>query len=743
MKSLTPVVSIIILILLTVASAGAAYFFVFSSVNELQSGGIQTPAGITGSRLQIVSVTGVKSIIRNDGTSSVNEVLVFVNGELLNYTLTEPLLPGEFLEIPYNARKAGEDLEVQIIYPGGTSRYRSPASANTPPAGFVQDPVPLNEPTPEPEWPTEWLMLGKYANRTSWDGKEIEAIEGANRRVYEGDSAISEATPAVINEYVYLGNSGGKLYQLNATNIRQLIAHYNIGSYLSSPAVANGYVYVGSEDYKIYQLNASDVSELIATYETGNYIYSSPAIANDYVYASSTDNKIYQLNASNVSQLIASYATGGQIWSSPAVINSYVYVGSRDNKLYQLNANNVSQSIANFSAGGEIWSSPAVANGYVYIGSSDNKIYQLNATNISQSIANFTTIGGGYSSPTVANNYVYIGAEDIVYQLNASNISQSINTFNLSGSATACTAANGYIYVGTYGDGSDDTVYQLNASNISQSISSYEIGDQIWFSSAATNDYIYVGSNNGNIYQLNANDVSLGNIPSPAPELPEPLTCGIEFTDTEAPIVQVVLFTDTCLPCESTPNSGIYLKINVTDDSPIREVIYENAGLGNFSLTQLGNTGNYSFTGEPRTGGYDFGTNYVYAIDWNYNIVKTDIGATPDTSAVCSVASCKAASAALDSHSHSPETICLGESFTINATANSESGIRNILLKLENPDSSYPDVTEYIYFDNLAEDSWGVSYYPKYRGVYNLTIISTSTSDAITHYYLGNISLYE
>ncbi|MBT7705876.1 BspA family leucine-rich repeat surface protein, partial [archaeon] len=122
-------------------------------------------------------------------------------------------------------------------------------------------------------------------------------------------------------------------------------ASYTTGDDIhSSPAIANGYLYVGSNDNKLYQLNASNVSQLIASHTMG-VVHSSPAIANGYLYVGSSDDKLYQLNASNVSQLIASYTAGDSVHSSPAIANGYLYIGSNDNKLYQLNANNVSYTI--------------------------------------------------------------------------------------------------------------------------------------------------------------------------------------------------------------------------------------------------------------------------------------------------------------------------------------------------------------------------------------------------------------
>ncbi|MFA5744486.1 MAG: PQQ-binding-like beta-propeller repeat protein, partial [Candidatus Nanoarchaeia archaeon] len=83
--------------------------------------------------------TGSKAIVRNDGSSPVNEVIVFINGELFNYTLDSPIQPGELREINFNAQQAGEDLEIKLIYNRGkTVTDTSPANKNTEDSGFVQ-----------------------------------------------------------------------------------------------------------------------------------------------------------------------------------------------------------------------------------------------------------------------------------------------------------------------------------------------------------------------------------------------------------------------------------------------------------------------------------------------------------------------------------------------------------------------------------------------------------------------------
>ena len=64
--------------------------------------------------------------------------------------------------------------------------------------------------------------------------------------------------------------------------------------------------------------------------------------------------------------------------------------------------------------------------------------------------------------------------------------------------------ANGYVYIGS----DDYNIYQLNASNVSQRIANYTTGSYIQSSPAVANGYLYVGSVDNRIYQLNATNVS-------------------------------------------------------------------------------------------------------------------------------------------------------------------------------------------------------------------------------------------
>jgi len=64
--------------------------------------------------------------------------------------------------------------------------------------------------------------------------------------------------------------------------------------------------------------------------------------------------------------------------------------------------------------------------------------------------------------------------------------------------------ANGYVYVGSY----DSYVYQLNATNINQFISKFATSSAIDSSPAIANGYVYIANQDGYLYQLNSTDVS-------------------------------------------------------------------------------------------------------------------------------------------------------------------------------------------------------------------------------------------
>ena len=110
----------------------------------------------------------------------------------------------------------------------------------------------------------------------------LEAGSGAHLWDYPvkgwGDSC-----PAVADGMVYIGSDDGNLYALDAET-GDLVWMYAAGSLVrSSPAVANGIVYFGNNSGTIFALDAG-TGDLLWEYSMDEMGFSSPAVANGVVY---------------------------------------------------------------------------------------------------------------------------------------------------------------------------------------------------------------------------------------------------------------------------------------------------------------------------------------------------------------------------------------------------------------------------------------------------------------------------
>ncbi len=363
----------------------------------------------------------------------------------------------------------------------------------------------------------EWLMFGRTLNHAAYDGKPFFIIPELNNATYPLCGEVL-TQPIVVNGYVYISTGCG-IYQLNASNVSQLIYHENNPPQGFGPVIAGDYLYLTkiiSSKGVIYQINASDLSQTIATYTTpsgSSASIGSPIISGGYLYVgfnTAISGIFYQLDASDVSQEIASYSINDGFGKDfPAVADGYVYSGN-SGVMHMFNANNVSQKISFETSGQTYLDSPAVANGYVYSGG--NNIYQLNASDVSQ-IINKLAIPTCGSSPAIANGYVYIGtcgSSDSVLQLDENNVSKIIASYKMSGDVVSSpTVTDDYVYIGDY----DGTFYQLDASDVSKVYANKTLqkGYSIRSTPAVANGYVYIVNDFGFLYQLNATNISLIN----------------------------------------------------------------------------------------------------------------------------------------------------------------------------------------------------------------------------------------
>ncbi len=287
-----------------------------------------------------------------------------------------------------------------------------------------------------------------------------------------------------------------KLYQLNDSNLSQVIASYTGGGDFSSPIlIKDGYVYIGNKDDKFYQLNASDVSQVISFYTTGGDILSAPTSSGQYIYFGSADQFLYQVNASDVSQLIASVDLSGTVYNT-LLIGNFLYAASNQNKtLYKLNASNISQIISTKYIGYPL-KYLLYYNNYIYL-ISDNSYYGYRIDPSDLSILDSFNIGpdrvGGH--PSINEDYLYISAGSKLYQLNATNFSQMVSQYTASSTTRGSVISGDYLYLS-----SDYDTYILNASNVSQLIDYSPIDGTV--PGVIANGFFYLLSNNQKLFKF-------------------------------------------------------------------------------------------------------------------------------------------------------------------------------------------------------------------------------------------------
>jgi len=218
---------------------------------------------------------------------------------------------------------------------------------------------------------------------------------------------------------------------------------------------------------------------------------------------------------------------GSFIGSSAAVVNGVVYVGSNWNNnptqypygtgnIYAFNAG-TGAKIWNYSTDSSVYSSPAVVGNVMFIGVGSD-VWALDAST-GMKIWSFPTGGTVNSSPDVVDGVVYVGSWDgNVYALNASNGEKLWNFTTYSDTAlkdsqnggaieSSPAVVNGAVYVGS----DDGNLYALNASTgykLWNYTTSYQltwtVGNLVTSSPAVSDGVVYVGSVGGDIYAFNA-----------------------------------------------------------------------------------------------------------------------------------------------------------------------------------------------------------------------------------------------
>lgn len=272
-----------------------------------------------------------------------------------------------------------------------------------------------------------------------------------------GGTPSFEASAAIVNGIVYIGDRGGALRAIDMRTGKRKWIYRSEAGFSASPAVVNGVVYIGDEDGTFHAVNA-ETGAKVWTFDAGAGIHSSANFLGDKIVFGDDGADIYCLNAADGKKVWEDKA-GDRVNGAPAIGGSSggtppnVYVSGCD---AQLRAINIADGHERFSKemgalcpgspavlpdrlvvgtdGGKViclspdgqqqfwtfegvenqamvYSSPAVADGVVVVGARDRNVYGLDLAT-GHKLWAFATRGDVDSSPVISGGRVYIGSKD-------------------------------------------------------------------------------------------------------------------------------------------------------------------------------------------------------------------------------------------------------------------------------------------------------------------------------------------
>lgn len=226
------------------------------------------------------------------------------------------------------------------------------------------------------------------------------------------------------------------------------------------------------------------------------------------------------LSSSNVTDLAKSWSfrTDDRIYAAPSSADGMVYVGSEDQHVYAVDQETGEQVWAFLTDGG-IWSTPAVAGDVVYFGSSDDHVYAVDATTGTLQWE-FETGGDISSSVAVADGVVYAPSNDThLYALDATTgaelwrfqAGQGLPAHGEGDPAadhrisSAPAVADGTVYVGS----NNGHLYAIDAAT-GQMKWSFQTDAWVWGGGPTVSDGVVVVRSNGSDGALYAIDAATG-----------------------------------------------------------------------------------------------------------------------------------------------------------------------------------------------------------------------------------------
>jgi len=308
---------------------------------------------------------------------------------------------------------------------------------------------------------------GRLVGLNKADGSYLWLDEDAGTPGTTKSGVAIYGTPAVDGDLIYVGSYNGKVYAF-VSDSGALDEDYppegNLAPIVGGLVVSQGTVYFGCSDGKVYALDAAELRK-DWEFQAGDKIWSTPTVEAGTIYVSSFDKKLYALSAADGSKQWE-FEVGSTIMTTPLVYEDTVYIGSFDRHVYAVDASTGRQTWRSEVEGGKwFWTKPVAHNNVIYAPNLDGKVYMFDAQTGSETTGAVDLGSPISSAPVVVGNKVIIATEEgNVYSLDTGSkqLSPLVNVGDNGQKVLApLSASDGIVYVKAQ-TSSEDRLYAVN-----------------------------------------------------------------------------------------------------------------------------------------------------------------------------------------------------------------------------------------------------------------------------------------
>jgi outer membrane protein assembly factor BamB len=235
----------------------------------------------------------------------------------------------------------------------------------------------------------------------------------------QGELANIVGGPVLFEGKIYIGVSDGYLYALDAAEGYEEWKFLTGNQIWATPAIVNDILYVGSFDHKLYAININTHDVIWAPYETEGAIVATPTVNDETVYFGSFDRRIYALDITTGTLKWKSSLAEKWFWAQAIVTEEAVYAACLDGKVYVLDSENGNDLVEAIDLGDPISSSPVMIDDLIIIATESGTIWSINTATKQQKL--LLDLEEKIHAPLAESNgiiYIHSQDEEWLYALN-------------------------------------------------------------------------------------------------------------------------------------------------------------------------------------------------------------------------------------------------------------------------------------------------------------------------------------